>query len=113
MHVLLIVTVVALGIPAVLCMSWLVHRCLERFCEKHAERFCRRHGLEIRRLRSQPECEQSGIKTESTLVQLDCLDEQGQRRLVLLSVWPLGVRRMISHEPYPDFYDNHWPKARV
>jgi len=51
-----------------------------------------------------------GVKTEFTLVQLDCLDGQNQRRLVLLRVWPLGVRRLISDEIYPESYDSQWPQ---
>ena len=53
---------------------------------------------------------EAGYKTESTLVQLDCLDSQGRRKLVLLLVWPFGVRRLVSDEIYPDFYDEQWPQ---
>lgn len=51
------------------------------------------------------------VKTEYTLVQLDCLDGQKQRRLILLRVWPLGVRKLISDEMYPENYDSQWPQA--
>jgi hypothetical protein len=108
-RVLLIVALVVVGIPAVLYAFWVAHIMLGRLCVKHARRFCRRSGLEIRRARWQPEFEPSGIKTESTLVQLDCLDAQKQRRLVLLSVRPFGVRKTVSDEPYPDSYDSQWP----
>lgn len=52
-----------------------------------------------------------GGKTPFTLVQLDCLDAQQNRRLVLLSVWPFGVRKLINDEPYSDSYDSQWPRA--
>lgn len=56
------------------------------------------------------EFEPSGVKTEFTLVQLDCFDTQKQRRLVLLRVWPLGVRKLLSDEKYPESYDEQWPE---
>lgn len=110
-HVLLIVALVAVGIPAILYAFWVTHIMLARLCISHARRFCNRSGLEFRRARCQPELEPSGIKTEFTLVQLDCLDAQKQRRLILLSVWPFGVRKTLSDEPYPDSYDSQWPQT--
>ena len=101
------------AIPALIYLLWVVHCKLDRVCVRHARRFCRRHGLEICRVRWQPEFEPSSgkrVKTESTLVQLDCFDAQKQRRLVLLLVWPFGVRRLISDEIYPDSNDSQWPK---
>lgn len=109
-RVLLIVALVV-GIPAVLYAYWVTHIMLGRLCVRHARRFCSRSGLEIRRARWQTEFEPSGIKTEFTLVQLDCLDAQNQRRLVFLSVWPFGVRKTVSDEPYPDAYDSQWPRV--
>ncbi len=108
-HALSIVLIVAIGIPAVLYLSWITHLLLGRLCERHGRRFCRRNGLEVRRARWQPQFEPSGLKTENTLVQIDCLDAQKQRRLVLLSVWPFGVRRTVSDVLYPDSYDEKWP----
>src|SRR5687767_10567800 len=95
---ILIVALVVVGVPALICLLWFVHRTLDRMCMRHARRFCSRRGLEIRRVRCQPAFEQSGVKTESTLVQLDCLDIQKQRRLVLLLVWPFGVRKLVSDQ---------------
>ena len=113
---LIIAALVVVGIPALVYFAWVAHRTLGRVCVKHARRFCSRSGLEIRRARWQPEFERRpdgsrGVKTEFTLVQLDCLDAQKQRRLVLLSVWPFGVRRMVSDDPYPDTYDSQWPQC--
>ena len=113
-RVLLIVAFVVVGIPVALYTLWVTHILLGRLCVRHARRFCNRCGMEFRRARWQPEFERRpngsrGVKTEFTLVQLDCLDVQKQRRLVLLSVWPFGVRKTVSDEPYPDSYDNQWP----
>lgn len=104
--------VFAMGIAYV---GWVVHRILDRVCVRHARRFCRRHGFEVNRVRWQMEFERRpdgrrGVKTEFTLVQLDCLDGQKQRRLVLLRVWPLGVCKLLSDEKYPESYDSQWPK---
>lgn len=113
LHILLMVVLVVIGLPAILYLFWGVHCALDRICVRHARRFCRRHGLEISRVRWQMEFEPSGnklIKTEFTRVQLDCLDAQQQRRLVLLRVWPLGVRKLLSDEEYPESYDKQWPQ---
>ena len=83
---LLIVALVVIGILAVMYAYVVTHIMLDRLCVRHAQRFCRRNGWEFRRARWQPELDPSGIKTEFTLVQLDCLDAQKHRRLVLLSV---------------------------
>ena len=86
------------AIPVVIYLFVFVHRTLDSICVRHARRLCARHGLEICR-----------VKTESTLVQLDCFDAQKQRRLVAILVWPFGVRKMISDEKYPESYDEQWP----
>jgi len=110
-RVLLIVAFAVVGIPTALYGAWVTHIMLGRLCVRHARKFCSRSGLEIRRARWHPEFEPSGFKTEFTLVQLDCLDAHKQRRLVLLSTWPFGIRKKVSDEPYPDSYDNQWPQA--
>ena len=111
MRVLFILAFVALGIPALIYLLWFVHCTLDRCWVRHARRFCRQNGLEIGRLRWQPAFEQSGVKTESTLVQLDCFDAQKQRKLVLLLVWPFGVRKVLSDGKYPESYDEQWPAS--
>jgi hypothetical protein len=102
-------------VPASIYLLWVVHCTLDRVCVRHAQRFCKQHGLEVGRVRWQMEFERRpdgrrGVKTEFTLVQLDCLDGQKQRRLVLLRVWPLGVRKLVSNEIYPESYDSQWPQ---
>ena len=99
-----ILLIVAAGILA-LPMMYGVHCGLNYCCLKHAQRFCRQHGFAISRLRCGPEFEQSGVKTEFTLVELDCLDGQKQRRLIRLSVWLFGIRKVLSDEKYPESHD--------
>ena len=113
MRALLTIAGLGIGIPACLYLFWLVHCAMGRVCVGHARRFCRRNGLEISRARWQPDFWAAGgkkIKTEFTLVQLDCFDARKQRKLVLLLVWPFGVRKLISTESYPESYDSQWPK---
>ena len=101
------------GLPVCLGLFWVVHCALTRVCVLHAQRFCRRHGLEISRIRWQIEFEPSGgkmVKTEFTLVQLDCSTHYNERRLLLLRTWPLGVRKMLSNEKYPESYEEEWPQ---
>ena len=111
-----IVALVVVGVPAVAYLGWVVHCALDRVCVRHARRFCTRRGLEVGRVRWQMEFERRqdgtrGVKTEFTLVQLDCFDRQKQRRLVLLLVWPLGVRKLVSDDIYPESYDSQWPQV--
>ena len=83
---------------------------LGRLCVMLAQRYCRHGGLEPSRTRWQPEFEPGG-KTEFTLVQLECLDARQHRRLIVLSVWPFGVRKLVSDEAYPESYDDQWPRV--
>ena len=108
-RVVLIAALLVVGVPALIYLAWVVHRALDHVCVGHARRFCKRMGLETCRARCQPAFEQSGVKTEFSLVQLDCLDTAKQRKLVLLLVWPFGVRQLVSDERYPESYDEQWP----
>ena len=93
-----IIALVVLGLPAYVYLFWLVHCACDRCCVRHARRFCKENGLEISRLRWQPAFYESGVKSEFTLVSLDCFDAQKQRKLVLLLAWPFGVRKVVSNE---------------
>lgn len=104
------VALIVVAIPLSLYALWGTHLLLGRLSVMHAQRYCRRSGLEPCRTRWQPEFESSG-KTEFTLVQLECLDALKQRRLVVLSVWPFGVRKLVSDEAYPESYDGQWPRV--
>lgn len=110
MVIVAIASIAVIGIPASLYLLLIVHRTLGRICVRHASRFCTRNGLAVQRARWQPQFDSSGIKTEFTMVQLDCLDAAKRRRLLLLSVWLFGVRTTISDQAYPDSYDDEWPR---
>ena len=101
--------IIAVGVVIGLPLLILVHHASDRVCVRHARRFCEKNGLEISRVRFRPAFNESGVKTEFTLVQLDCRDAQKERRLVLLVVWPFGVRKQLKNENYPDLYDEKWP----
>lgn len=96
---LLILGLVAVAIPSLIYLFWAVHCALNRICVSHARQFCQQHGLEICRVGCRPVFESAGgkrIKTEFTLVQLECLDGQKQRKRVLLQVWLFGIRKVVS-----------------
>lgn len=109
----LIIAFLLIGGAALIYVAWLVHCLLNRVCIRHARKFCKKMGLDPQRARCQPAFEESGVKTEFSLVQLDCLDAKKQRRLVLLLVWPFGVRKLVSDETYPDAYDSKWPQETL
>ncbi|WP_146853991.1 hypothetical protein [Brevifollis gellanilyticus] len=84
---MLLILVFVIGVPVLLYMAWLVHRGLGRLCVGHARRFAARDGSRS----------------------LSRLDAQKQRRLILPSVWPFGVRGTVSDEVHPESYDGEWP----
>jgi hypothetical protein len=51
----------------------------------------------------------SKIKTEFTMIEIDCRNREGQRRLVRLLAWPFGIRKVLSDEAYPDTPDEEMP----
>jgi len=61
-------------------LLFVAHIAIEYCCLIHTRRYCRKNGLDILRFRLRPELDSSGMKTESTLVDLDCLD-RGRRRM--------------------------------
>ena len=100
-----ILLMVASGILA-LPMMYVVHRGLNYCCLRHAQRFCRQYGFAISRWRCGPAFDREGVKTEFTLVELDCLDGQKQRRLIRLSVWLFGIRKVLSDDKYSESHDD-------
>lgn len=108
-----IVLIILAGVLALPLLFYAVHRGLDYFCVRHARKFCRRKGLKVRRSRSQPAFDNSGVKTELTLVELDCFDAQKQRRLVRLVVWPFGIRNVVIDDEYPESYDVEWPPSGI
>ena len=99
-----VVFIVVAGILA-LPLFYAVHCGLNYCCLRYAQRFCKQHGFAISRWRCGPAFDQSGVKTEYTLVELDCLDAQKQRRLVRMLVWLFGVRKLISDDRFPEAHD--------
>ncbi len=106
-----IIFMVVAGILA-LPLMYAVHCGLNYCCLRHARRFCRQNGLEVSKWRCGPAFEQSGIKTEFTLVELDCLDARKQRRLVRLLVWVFGIRKVLNDEKHPESHDELSPQSR-
>lgn len=96
--------------PLVIFLFVKVHHAMDRICVGHARRYCEKNGLEVSRFRWQPAFDKGGVKTELTLVQLECINAQKQRRLVEVAVWPLGFHKLICNEAYPDKYDEKWPR---
>jgi hypothetical protein len=110
-RLLLILVFVVVGILGLLLM-YAVHCALDYCCVRHARRFCRRNDLEVCRSRAGMAFDQSGVKTEFTIVELDCLDGQKQRKLVRLLVWVFGIRKVLNDEKYPESFDEKWPQSR-
>ena len=107
--IIVFILIVILDLPLLL---YAVHCGLGYCCVRHARRICRRNGLEIRRSRAGMAFNQSGVKTEFTIVELDCLDGQKQRKLVRLLVWVFGIRKVLDDEKYPESFDGQWPPSR-
>jgi hypothetical protein len=101
---LVIVSVVA-GVLA-LPLFVLVHRGSHYCCLAHAKRYCRKNGIELKRWRCGPQFDATGVKTEFTVIQLDCLDGEKRRKLISLSVWIFGVRKVLADEGYPESLDD-------
>ena len=113
MPVALIIVAAVVAVPAILGLGWLVHCALNRFCISLGERHCRGRGLAVVRSRAGIAVEPSGVKTEFTIVELDCLDAHRERRLVRLLVWLFGVRTILTDESYPPSHDKSWPQASL
>ena len=99
-EIIVIVAAAILALP----LLYAVHCALNYCCLRHARRFCRKNGPSVSRWRFGPAFDQSGIKTEFTLVEVDCLDSQRQRRLIRLVVW-IGIRKVLNNENYPASHD--------
>ena len=99
-----IFVMIAMGI-AVLPAFYFVHRTLEYCYFLHARRFCRKHGFKPGRWRCGPAFDKTGIKTEFTILEIDCVDVQGQRKLIRLLIWIFGIRKVLADEKYPESLD--------
>ena len=101
MDIVTIALIVACGILIVPLM-WYVHCGLEQCYVRFGHRFCKKRGLNVSRCRCDPEFEDSGVKTESSIVEFDCTTSDGVRQLVKLRVWIFGIRKVLSIEPFPE-----------
>ncbi len=78
-----------------------VHVWLERCYLAYARRYCKRHGYAVSRYRCGPLFDKDGIKTEYSLVEIDCLDRNQRHTLLRLKVWAFGVRQVLSVDDFP------------
>lgn len=104
MSALCTIALFVLGLVGLFYLFWLVHLSLDCCCVWHARRYGSRRGLEVRRQRATMAFNASG-KTEYTIVELDCVDTGGQRRLLRLVVWVFGVREALFDGKYPDSHE--------
>ena len=96
-----LIVFIVVGILAV-SLLWWVHCSLEFCYVKLARRFCVKRGLTPSRWRCGPAFDDTGVKTEYSIVQLDCVDSQEGRKLVELLVWIFGVRKVLRIEGFPE-----------
>ena len=96
-------TIVAIVLAAILAipLMWYVHCGLERCYVRYGQRFCKKRDLAISRVRCGPEFEDSGVKTEFSIVEFDCTTAEGVRKLVKLRVWIFGVRKVLGIDDFP------------
>ena len=100
--------VLVLGFPIIL-LGWYVHCGLEHCYLWLGRRFCKKRGLAVLRSRCGPAFN-GRVKTEYSIVELDCADPQKGRTQVRLLVWIFGIRKVLSIEPFPEKY---WDSSRI
>lgn len=95
--------IIAFAITAVLAVPLFVfvHIWLERCYLAYGRRYCKRHGFVISRYRCGPLFNMDGIKTEFSLVEVDCLDKNQRHVLLRLRVWAFGVCEVLSADDFP------------
>lgn len=98
----LFMAVLALAFP-IIQLFWYVHCGLERCYLLFGRSFCKKRGLAVSRSRCGPAFT-ARVKTEYSIVELDCVDPQKGRTLVRLLVWIFGIRKVLSIEPFPEKY---------
>ena len=96
-----LVVVILSGILVVPLFVW-THRFLTFCYVRSAYRFCRKKGLAPLIWRCCPALDDTGIKTEYTLMELDCEHPQDGRQIVRLQVWIFGVRKVLSIVPFSE-----------
>jgi hypothetical protein len=101
------ITIIAIVVTGILIvpLMWYVHCGLERCYVWFGHRFCKKRGFTISRVRCGPEFEKCGVKTESSLVEFDCVTPEGVRTLVRLRVWIFGIRKILTIEDFPEDHE--------
>lgn len=89
----MVVLVLVLGIIT-LPLYWLTHILLQSWYQFLARRWCARQGMTPLRWRSGPEFDSTGIKTEFTVVEVECDHPEDGRKYVQLRIWVFGVRQV-------------------
>ncbi len=102
--VILILAAAVVSLP----LFFLVHWGVEYCCHLRARKFCRKNGLRVLRFRIGPAFDPSGIKTEFTLVELECLDGQSEQKLVRLLVSVFGIRKVLFNGRPQDDTSSGW-----
>ncbi len=83
-------------------LFWWVHCGLESWYVRLGRSFCTRRGLTPSRWRCGPQFDDAGVKTEYSVVEIDCDRPEEGRQLVRLLVWIFGVRKVMSIGPFPE-----------
>ena len=91
-------------------LIYIVHRLLNVLYLIYAKRFCEKNGFRPVRWRIGMAFNTRGIKTEYSIVQLDCVDSQNQKRFVSLLVWAFGIRKVVKNEAYAESCPEDWPR---
>jgi hypothetical protein len=100
-NVLLAAVIVVLSVPAIfLCYG--VHCALVKYCYlPHARRWCVKNGYSVVGQQAFCAIGPSGVKSEYTGFELECLDRDQRKRFVVLLVGLLGVKRVVSSADAP------------
>ncbi len=105
-----IITAIVVGILALPLLVF-THGWLERCYVAYAMRYCRKHGYVVSRCRVGPLFDEDGIKTEYSLVVIDCLDQNQRHMLLQLKVWAFGVSQVLSADDFPTEHSGEEPKV--
>ncbi len=106
-----ITAIVVAGILAIPLLWW-VHCGLERHYVRLARRFCIKRGLTPIRWNCGPAFDDTGVKTEFSIVEFDCDHLNEGRKYVRLLVWIFGVRKVLIVEPYLEKHNNETNEER-
>lgn len=96
--------IITVGLATMLAIPFLffTHWTIEGYYIWLGRRFCKKRGLVISRHFCGPEFEDSGVKTEYSIVEIDCLSPEGVRKWVKLRVWIFGIRKVLHVVDYPE-----------